>query len=111
MIYLAVTAAGLSRALEQAKDDDFIWCGSDAITHAEFAANAPRNVTRFVYSIAEPGRLDDALNTIEEHHPSETVWIEQVTPRPRGSPDAPGRIDQAPMSDHWTVRPFKRPAS
>ena len=111
MIYLAVTAAGLSRALEQAKDDDFIWCGSDAITHAEVAANALRNVTRFVYSIAEPGRLDDALNTIEEHNPSETVWIEQVTMHPKANPDAPGHRDRITLSDQWSVRKITRPAS
>ena len=111
MIYLAITATGLSRALERAQDDDFIWCGSDAITHADFNASPPRNVTRFAYSIEEPQRLDDALHTIEEHHPSETIWIEQTTPNPQTNPDARGRLDRTPMNVHWAVRQIQRPAS
>jgi hypothetical protein len=38
------------------------------------------NVTRYTYSFADTDKatIQDALATIEEHHPGERVWIESV---------------------------------
>jgi hypothetical protein len=36
MVFLAITPAGLANALRAAKTDDAVWCGSDAITEADY---------------------------------------------------------------------------
>ncbi len=59
MVFVAVTQAGLGEALRRASSDDAIWCGSDTISEAEYAAMARPGLTRFNYSLADL-ELDDA---------------------------------------------------
>ena len=79
MIYVAITASGLRAAIKAAKPADFIWCGADAISAGDFRAiNDPR-ITRFEYSLAtQPTRsnIDRAIETVQEHHPDQPIWIE-----------------------------------
>ena len=78
MVFLAITSAGLQDAL-LLRRDAAVWCGSDAISEAEYAAITDANVSRFAYQLRSEG--DDvtagAIETIEEHHPHETVWVER----------------------------------
>lgn len=79
MVYLALTPQGLQEILdapETAKTP--IWCSADALSEAEFEKLERGNVTRFTYSFADADKatIQDALATIEEHHPGERVWIE-----------------------------------
>jgi hypothetical protein len=79
MVFLAITPAGLVEAIRLAGSAHPVWCGADAITEEDFSANAAENLTRFDYSLLEPGReqaIAGALITIEEHHPGERVWVE-----------------------------------
>jgi hypothetical protein len=61
-----------------------VWVGSDAITSEEHQTlvRDGANVTLFVYPLANATAdvVADALATIEEHHPSETVWAQHIQP-------------------------------
>ena len=80
MIYLAITSEGLSQALRVAGNDDAVWCGADAISETAWAALPAPKCTRFVHELRDLVLLDDALGTIEEHHPGQTIWIEATSP-------------------------------
>lgn len=79
MAFLAITPDGLKDALrEAASSGTAVWCGADAISEEEFTALKGQGLTRFVYKLE--GRdllvLEDALDTIGQHHPGEVVWVE-----------------------------------
>ena len=76
MVFLAITPAGLTDALRAARADDAIWCGSDAITEADYARLKHPNLSRFIYELGDRRLIDDAIGTIEEHHPAQTIWVE-----------------------------------
>ncbi|MEQ6307243.1 hypothetical protein ABN448_08515 [Delftia acidovorans] len=76
MIFLAITSTGLAQALRAATESDAIWCGSDAISEADYAAPQWSNLSRFAYSLEDRVLIDDAVSTIEEHHPGHTIWVE-----------------------------------
>ena len=80
MVFLAITPKGLEEALKLAKpNDDAVWCTSDTITEKEFNDMEGVNLTRFNYSFAadEADSVNGAIETIQEHHPGETVWVER----------------------------------
>lgn len=76
MVFVAVTQAGLAEALRRATSEDAIWCGSDTISEAEFAAANRPGLTRFDYSLEDLELDDGAIGTVEEHHPGQTIWVE-----------------------------------
>lgn len=76
MIFLAITPSGLADALRIAGTADAVWCGSDAISEKEYEASTARDLSRFIYELADRKLIDDAIATIEEHHPGQTIWIE-----------------------------------
>jgi len=80
MVFLALTPAGLADVLRKRGEmADAVWCGADAISEADYVALGSMNVSRFNYSLQ--GQTDDvlagAIDTIEEHHPGEVVWVER----------------------------------
>lgn len=81
MVFLAITSADLDEALRLRTDSKVaVWCGSDAISEADYAALTDANVSRFVYPLQSEGGdvLSGAIETIEEHHPNETLWVEHA---------------------------------
>ena len=80
MVFLALTRSGLDDALALARNMALsIWCSADAIDEQAFDALGQSDLTRFTYSLVSTAdALDDALATIEEHHPGERIWIEGV---------------------------------
>lgn len=80
MVFLAITPVGLADALRAAKADDAIWCGSDAITEADYAKLEHPNLSRFIYELGDRELIADAIGTIEEHHPAQTIWVEAASP-------------------------------
>lgn len=76
MVFVAITPTGLAQALARASSDDAIWCGSDAISEAEYVKLQRPNFSRFSYSLADLTLDDGALATVEEHHPGQTIWVE-----------------------------------
>lgn len=81
MVLLAITPTGLTDALRLVEDSKTaIWCGADAISDDEYVKLKQHNVSRFVYGLIGQDQdvLAGAIATIEEHHPGETVWVENV---------------------------------
>ena len=79
MVYLAISQQGLADALSTSKiTGHTVWCGSDAISEAEYQERRLKNLSRFIYPLqnAEQDELEGALSTIAEHHPNETIWVE-----------------------------------
>lgn len=79
MVFLALSPSGLAEALRMAADKDAaVWCGSDAISEEEFEACEFKRLTRFSYPLHDASSevVSGAIETIEEHHPSERVWVE-----------------------------------
>lgn len=81
MVYLALTPQGLREILDASEVVKTpVWCSADALSEAEFEKLERGNVTRFTHSFANADKatIQDALATIEEHHPGERVWIESA---------------------------------
>ena len=81
MVYLALTPQGLREILDASDAVKTpVWCSADALSEAEFEKLERGNVTRFTFSFADTDKatIQDALATIEEHHPGERVWIESI---------------------------------
>ena len=79
MVFLAITPSGLKDALrEVAGSGTPIWCGADAVSEQDFAVLKGKGLTRFAYALGarEQLVLEDALDTIGQHHPDEIVWVE-----------------------------------
>lgn len=89
MVYLALEPKAALEAIRFATNagDWFVWVGSDAITseeHQQFIRSGMK-VTRFSYALAKATAevVLDALMTIEEHHPGETIWVQHINPETR----------------------------
>jgi hypothetical protein len=81
MIYFALTPRGAHELLNSPDvKNAHIWCSADALSEAEFGKLERRNVTRFTHSFANADKatIEDALSTIDEHHPGERIWVESV---------------------------------
>jgi hypothetical protein len=80
MVFLAITPEGLVESIRIAAGQAAVWCGSDAITEAEFNTLKEKNITRFTYSLrdADEETIARAVATIEEHHPGQHIWVEHV---------------------------------
>lgn len=77
MVYLAITPASLAEALAAAPSASTVWCGGDAISEEAYAAiPAGNRPTRFIYELGDRFLLDDAVATVQEHHPGASIWIE-----------------------------------
>jgi hypothetical protein len=82
MVFLAITPKGLSEALKLGKTNlSPIWCGSDAIGEAEYSNLRAANLSRFSHPLSGQSKaeIEDALATISEHHPGESIWVESHT--------------------------------
>jgi hypothetical protein len=86
MVYLALDRhAALIILAAAVRGKDEVWLGSDAITDDEYQQFGSEGVklSRFIYPLTGQSTeaIQDALSTIEEHHPGEVIWIQHV-PRP-----------------------------
>lgn len=82
MILLAITPSGLEDALRLAEGSETtVWCGADAISEEDYAKLKHRNMSRFAYGLVGENQdvLAGAIETIEEHYPNQTVWVEKCT--------------------------------
>ena len=79
MVFLAITPQGLKAALRAAASSAIpVWCGVDTVSEEDFAALQGTGLTRFDYELGarDPLVLEDALATIDQHHPGDVVWVE-----------------------------------
>lgn len=87
MVFLAITSTGLKEALRLAQaDNSAAWCGADAISEADYLGQQDGNLSRFDYPLAGESRevIEGAIESVKEHHPNETVWVESGGERWRG---------------------------
>lgn len=81
MVFLAITPKGLQCASRIATaSGGAVWCSAEAISEEEYSRSRYPGLSRFNYALGGPAcaRLNDALQTIEEHHPGAIVWVEGV---------------------------------
>ena len=81
MVFLAISAKGFAEAVRAAsKTGEAVWCGADAVSEEEIERAPKVNVSRFVYGLQgeNSSLIGDAVGTIAEHHPGETVWVEAL---------------------------------
>ncbi|MDM0038966.1 hypothetical protein QTH89_21210 [Variovorax sp. J22G21] len=81
---IAITAGGLKEALRLAETSaPAVWCGADAISDADYALLKGKSLSRFSYELGarDPEVLEEALDTIDQHHPNEVVWVEGTPTR------------------------------
>lgn len=79
MVFLAITPDGLTEALHLAEGSGRpVWCSADAISEEAYSARKQKGLSRFVYPLGarDPAILAGALDTIDQHHPGEVVWVE-----------------------------------
>jgi hypothetical protein len=83
MVYLALDRASALKAIALAASGGHaVWVGSDAISeeeHVRFGSEGV-NLTRFAYALASANAsvVEEALATVEEHHPGEIIWVQHV---------------------------------
>ena len=80
MVFLAITPTGLKEAMQaRIVKSTPIWCGSDAISEEDYRLLRGENVTRFIFPLSgvNSDLLGDAIDTIEQHHPDQTIWVER----------------------------------
>jgi hypothetical protein len=83
MVYLALDRSSALEAISSAKAAGHsVWVGSDAVSEEEHRRLRTEGVklTRFMYPLtgAEAAVVEDALATIEEHHPVEVIWAQHA---------------------------------
>ncbi len=81
MVYLVLETQALDEIIKL--PGVAIWAGSNVLTernHQDLVARG-FNVTRFDYSvsIACKNELENALETIKEHHPTENIWVQYAS--------------------------------
>ena len=79
-VFLAISPNGLKEAIELASPlNAAVWCGSDAVSEAEYKSLQNPSVSRFIYPLQDQPAdvLQGAIYTIEDHHPGATIWTEQ----------------------------------
>jgi hypothetical protein len=82
MVILALTSSGLQQALHLPVDSSIaIWCGADAISESDYKTLARNGLSRFSHSLGNLTieELSSELDTITEHHPNETIYIEHIS--------------------------------
>ncbi|MFZ6741802.1 hypothetical protein ACO0LC_01070 [Undibacterium sp. JH2W] len=81
MVFLALTRNGLDELIALRKTTDIaIWCGSNVLSNAEYAALSGMNISRFNYPLKSPGdeAFQGALETMADHHGNEKIWVENI---------------------------------
>jgi hypothetical protein len=83
MVFLLLDGAALQETLKLAlQSGGDVWLGTDSLTDSDFKqlCASGHKITRFSYSLsgASAEVLNDALATIEEHHPNQTIWVQHV---------------------------------
>ena len=79
MVFLAISPRALEEALATTGPADAVWCSADAISEEAYRALLAQRLTRFTHSLVgaeRDARLTQDLETIAQHHPGQTVWVE-----------------------------------
>ena len=84
MVFLAIDPVAALEAISLARlSGAAVWIGSDAMPHDEHyrVASEGVNLTRFEYPLsgADAATVQSALDSVMEHHPGETVWVQRAS--------------------------------
>jgi hypothetical protein len=80
-VFLALTHESALEAIALAKaGEHHVWVGGDALSSDEHALHIARGMKLTLFSrplkSANAEAIDEAVATIREHHPSETIWVQ-----------------------------------
>jgi hypothetical protein len=79
VVFLALSHEAAIEAIALARvGGHHVWVGADALSQDDHSAQVKggANITRFAYSLGDSDTaIEEAVATIREHHPSETVWV------------------------------------
>jgi len=82
VVFLALSRESALEAIALAKaGGHHVWVGADALSQDEHSAQVENGVklTRLSFTLGSGGdSIDDAVATIREHHPSETIWVQRT---------------------------------
>jgi len=82
VVFLAISRESALEAIALAKSGGHhVWVGSNALSQDEHQAQLAKGVrlTRFSYSLmAGSDTIDEAVATIREHHPADTIWVQRA---------------------------------
>ncbi len=81
MVYFALTRAGFEDMVSSlGRVPSPLWVNAGVLSGAEILEFRALGVdlTNFTSDVAhgEPGEFEDALDTIQQHHPTHTIWYE-----------------------------------
>jgi hypothetical protein len=81
MVFLALTRKGYdSHQYLEGKEGNALWLSAGILSKTELAVlrESGANVTDFNYAIepSDKETISCAVDTIKEHHPHETIWVE-----------------------------------
>jgi hypothetical protein len=80
MSFLALTRGGVASVVQDNPKSACLWVGSDVLSEVEVQKlrAAGLEISIFIYPIRTENEIQDAVPTLREHHPTQTVWIEEV---------------------------------
>lgn len=83
MVFLALTRKGFEELTARfGQPPSPLWVNAEVLSESELIRLRKQgwDVTDFTYPIAADKRseIEDAVNTITEHHPGHTVWVEYL---------------------------------
>jgi hypothetical protein len=80
VVFLALSRESTLEAIALANTGGHaVWVGPDTLSHDEHLAQVAKGVrvTRFTFELGVGAdAIEDAVATIREHHPSETIWVQ-----------------------------------
>lgn len=84
MVFLALEPKSAAEAIALARRTGAaVWIGSDAMSHDDHyrIASEGVNLTRFEYPLSDADAtvVEDAIATVLQHHPNETVWVQRAS--------------------------------
>jgi hypothetical protein len=81
VVFLALSHESALEAIALARGGGHhVWVGADVMSQEEHSAQVKEGVkiTRFGHPVGSgAAAIDEAVATIREHHPSETVWVQR----------------------------------
>ena len=83
MVFLVLEPEAVAEVIAVARQTGAaVWIGSDAMAHDEHRRIVGEgvNLTQFTYPLSRTGDavVEDALSTVVEHHPGETIWVQRA---------------------------------
>ena len=102
MPYLAKTRAGVQAFLTAGNADRPLWIGSEVLSQAEIEGLRGQGyrLSVFVQALSLKNEIEAAVSTVEEHHPGETVWMEQAR---RDANPRSANVGQAFLWREWIL--------